>query len=398
MIKWAKVLSFLFSLALGAHCAQAAVATPAPTPPSQVILLEPRETDRPVLSRSYYVSRERKPFKKEPVLSKDGVIRGSLDVGQDATNRLAFIWDRSHGKLYLDLNRNEDLTDDPAGVFQAEGKGDSQTFKGIRTALKTASGVHSFLLDVSLTGYGNELMTFGNVNLRSYWQGKLTWQGQDYEIGLIEDTREGWGGDEASQGPFLVLRPWAARAQPLELPTGTADALRLPTRLFWRNRAMRLTPRFDTAAGQERCQLELREEQPSLGELKVTGSMVHRLVLQNDRGYTVVLEAPDSSVKIPVGSYRAKSIWIKQGEATACQRTGRSLTISEKSPTVFLAGGPLTNSVTAKRRGKYLVLDYSLIGADGGAYQLSKDDPLHPPAFTIFHNGKKVATGQFAFG
>ena len=63
-------------------------------------------------------TRTNTPFLKEPELSKQGVFRSVLRFGKkDTNNAIALIWDQPKSKLYLDLNRNLDLTDDPAGVF-----------------------------------------------------------------------------------------------------------------------------------------------------------------------------------------------------------------------------------------------------------------------------------------
>ena len=61
-------------------------------------------------------------------------------------------------------------------------------------------------------------------------------------------------------------------------------------------------------------------------------------------------------------------------------------------------GGPLTNSVTVKRRGSMLVLSYRLGGADGRAYRLIRQDRTKPPQFTITQGDKQLASGAFEFG
>ena len=63
------------------------------------------------------------PFLKEPELSQRHVFRRVLRFGKDTNNAIALIWDQPKRKLYLDLNRNLDFTDDPAGVFQLDQQG-----------------------------------------------------------------------------------------------------------------------------------------------------------------------------------------------------------------------------------------------------------------------------------
>src|ERR1017187_2472883 len=59
------------------------------------------------------------PFPTEPALARGPITRGVLWFGVNPSNSIAFIWQSGANKLVLDLNRNEDLTDDPGGVSSA---------------------------------------------------------------------------------------------------------------------------------------------------------------------------------------------------------------------------------------------------------------------------------------
>jgi hypothetical protein len=58
-------------------------------------------------------------FPKEPALAVGPVVRGVLKFGGNPSNAIPFVWEGGTKKLHLDLNRNQDLTDDPAGVIPA---------------------------------------------------------------------------------------------------------------------------------------------------------------------------------------------------------------------------------------------------------------------------------------
>jgi hypothetical protein len=57
------------------------------------------------------------PFSKEPAVGSGKICRGVLNTSGHPSNSIAFLWQRDTGKLFLDLNRNQDLSDDPTGVF-----------------------------------------------------------------------------------------------------------------------------------------------------------------------------------------------------------------------------------------------------------------------------------------
>jgi len=95
-------------------------------------------------------------------------------------------------------------------------------------------------------------------------------------------------------------------------------------------------------------------------------------------------------------------VWLKKGEAEAYlgQRSlagGGRYEVGGKEPPRLAVGGPLTNSVSIQRQGKYLALNYELVGAKG-PYELAIQDRSHPPEFAVYQGDKKVASGKFEFG
>src|ERR1017187_9794720 len=82
--------------------------------------LEYQELSYQFLYRNVPVERRLVPFPKEPAVASGPVVRGVLKFGGNPSNAIPFVWQRGAKKLFLDLNRNQDLTDDPAGVIPAK--------------------------------------------------------------------------------------------------------------------------------------------------------------------------------------------------------------------------------------------------------------------------------------
>jgi hypothetical protein len=324
-------------------------------------------------------------FKKEPALSGSKLIRGTLQLGASRSEDMGFVWDRAAGKLYLDLNRNLDLTDDPVAVSPVSGNsGDNyQHFTGIRLPIKTLLGTRQTLVDISLYNYGPLSCS---IEMRSFWQGKVGTPGEQrssLETGL------------------LLLRPWSERSKPFSVNNGSLEAFPFSRKLFFGNRAYLLQCTNETQGGTVKARMQFTEQKPSLGELKITGQFVQRATLAG-RDYLVVLDQPAATVKVPVGRYREAKVYLHKAGADAYldgrfQAGARQITVNEKQPAVLTVGGPLTNSVSLHRRGKNLALNYQLVGA-GGSYQLMNQDRSHPPEFTIYLGDKKVKSGKFEFG
>ena len=55
-------------------------------------------------------------FRKEPDFGKDKVVRSALRIGPGKNDFMGFAVNLTRRSLYLDLNQNLDLTDDPDGI------------------------------------------------------------------------------------------------------------------------------------------------------------------------------------------------------------------------------------------------------------------------------------------
>ena len=369
-----------------------------PTANAATAALEYQETDHSIINWGVSLTPQTTPFKKEPAAASGKIIRGVLNFGGGASNAIPFLWQRDAGKLFLDLNRNQDLTDDPAGVFSARtAPVYIQTFTNIHLHFNTAAGNCPALADIIFYDYGSEPEC--TLAIRSFWQGKVTLQERDWQVGIIQNNLTQSGLFENSR---LLLRPWEKRNQPFTtLPTSLAT-VPFSRKLFVDGQAYQLDLAARTQNGEARPALQFAEQSVALGELKITGKFIQRLVLSGGP-YLVVLDQPAASVKIPAGSYNQPDILLEQNGVEAyCYssqlQAGGGISVGEKTPAVLDAGGPLTNSVSASRDGQDLVLDYRLIGAGGAAYHLVNVDASKPPEFAIYKDGKKIESGDFEFG
>jgi hypothetical protein len=414
--------------------------------------LEYRETNyqtflHDLLFRDVPVEARSSPFPKEPDLASGKVVRGVLKFGDNPSNAIAFLWQPGAQKLFLDLNRNWDLTDDADGVFFGSLTGpriptiNHQVFTNIHLSFPATSAGAPMLVDLNFFQNGESGRPLVNVMERSYWQGKVTVAGHEWEMGLLQNISDQPGSFERGQ---LLLRPWEERdkvfsgwsdsvdawAIPFEYRNRVlkaADAFEFSRQIFFEGHAWRLDWNAEPAADGAPFAVRLTEQQPALGELRITGRFIERLVLTGGP-YAVVLVRPAGSVKIPVGSYNQPSVWLKQGQDEAYfdslpksgKRTvpnnenlggirpisgvaeaGKVVVVDERRPAVLTMGGPLTNSISVTRHGRDLNLTYRLIGAEGGDYKLweywrTKSDS--PPQFTIYQGEKKIGSGNFEFG
>jgi len=394
----AGVLGLAFGAGLSIRAQEATGEVNSPAGQSVVTsYLDYKEVSYSFINWSLQISKRSATFNKEPAFGRDNVARGTIKFGGGTNSEMAFAWDRTARKLYLDLNRNLDLTDDPAGVFLCQqGAGDFlQTFANVHLPFRPTPDDHPVLVDLNLYNYGSPN---GSAAVRSFWQGKVTLQGEEWQVGLLENP---FAQRPSSESGNLLLRPWTERNRAYSVYAGSLDAVPFSRKLFLGGRAYQLQYTNEVQDGSAKVRVQFTEEQPKLGDLNITGDFVRRLTLEGGP-YLVVLDKPGKTVKVPLGQYHSAKVCVQKGDVQASldartRAAERGIAVSEKAPAVLKVGGPLTNSVSINRNGRKLSLNYQLVGA-GGAYQMLNQDRSHPPEFAVYQGDKKVASGKFEFG
>lgn len=146
------------------------------------------------------------------------------------------------------------------------------------------------------------------------------------------------------------------------------------------------------------CLCKAQDQISTLGELKLEGEHVERLVLQRKDGHTERFDQPGEVVELPVGQYQLQEAHLDGGYA-CLQGAGpqnKWITIAENVPAVLKVGTPLKQTLEVKRQGRTLALDYKLLGIGGEGY--TRADRSNPPGFTVYKGDQEIASGQLAYG
>ena len=138
-----------------------------------------------------------------------------------------------------------------------------------------------------------------------------------------------------------------------------------------------------------------QEEDSAMGELKLEGKYIERLVLRRKDHRTERFDQPSEIIKLPVGEYRLLEAHLKHGYWFHFLSRDW-VTVAEDKPAVLKVGAPLKQTVKAQRQGKFLVLNYKLLGVGGEIYTSSNRNK--PPTFTIYKGDKEIASDKFEFG
>jgi len=137
----------------------------------------------------------------------------------------------------------------------------------------------------------------------------------------------------------------------------------------------------------------------NLGELKVQGKYIERLVLSQKDGSTKKFDKPGETIKLPVGEYRLQEVRLQGGYSCGITRPISDadwVTVAEDKPAVLNVGAPLKQGVRVERWGRFLVLNYELLGVGGEKY--TRVDRSNPPTFVVYKGDRKIASGKFEYG
>ena len=397
------------------------------SPAAPVAHLEYHEVDFAPLAWEIGVERGAS-FSKEPVYSRAGVFRGLMRLGNITNMFMPFAWDSRQQRLYLDLNRNRDLTDDPAGVFTGTGQ-DVQLFRGILLEFPSKQGPYQVRVDAHVFEQGGTARVF--LYVRSVWDGAIELNGKKWYVAVIDrpDGRLGPALSAKEISDRMVIRPWAQRDKPFlwwhaTLPhmhdlshvklvtfpyryAGNAevfDAFNFPARLFFEGQAYRLDCRIERTGTRAGLELSFQPFQAPLGKLHLGGDFIHRIVLDGGSlpdDITAVIDAPAAEIQVPMGIYARQLVLLQRAGGTnfAIGLGTNRLEVTETNGVRFDAGGPLRNQVEiARASGGTVSLQYRLANAANIGFHLAVHNEEAPPQLAILQADAQVGRGQFEFG
>ncbi|OHB54495.1 MAG: hypothetical protein A2173_05745 [Planctomycetes bacterium RBG_13_44_8b] len=138
--------------------------------------------------------------------------------------------------------------------------------------------------------------------------------------------------------------------------------------------------------------------QSEMGEIKLEGKNIQRLVLQSKGDSQETFKQPGESINLPPGEYKLYEVRLQGGYICHAwiDPNTPSVTVTPQTPAVLKIGAPLKQSVEVERQGRVLTLNYKLLGAGGENYSFERRDK--PPIFTVYKADKEIASGNFEFG
>jgi hypothetical protein len=353
-----------------------------PPAPQQTFRLEWRE-DGFSLGTTLFGGNREVAFEAEPAY-KGKVVHGALTIGDGPTDVIGYAIDRGAHKLYLDANRNRDLTDDTGSAYSVDDMGFLMTVRHVRVTIGEGPDARSYVLELRLWGGGSG----GDATLQSGWEGQVTLHDQQWLVSVIDD---GNGIFDHADRMAVVS---ASRTRTGVIDATSYETFYLRKDIFLGGHAYTVSCEFDEGA----VVATFTEGEVPMGDLVIEGEHITRLFLQGDR--VAILDDPGATVMVPEGTYTAGRVFLDGAEAGwfGCDELNTRLQITPGRTATLQAGGPLNNTLQFARSGMSLNLTYALTGAGAVNYERLSGRFDKNPRFLAFMGDTKIAEANFEYG
>ena len=329
-------------------------------------------------------------FKKEPEYVGSQVVRSQFYVAPDQKDYIGFACDSEGNKLYFDLNRNLDLTDDPDGRREGDPESGGQEFPNVVIPVEQGERRREIAVDLQI--YGE---SWGRYTIRSSWgSDAVDIGGKTYRVAVVDD-----GDGQFTSDDSLFISPIGDEFEAVDDETKRVE-LRMPVSLVLDGSCYALSYALSDDGKSMELSIVPREEK--LVDVALTGEDIERLVLQKDDSAALFL-APGSTISLPAGRYRAEAwVQIGEGDQTSLWRSRSvSLNVREgQNQKPWDVGGPIVSKLTHTMAGSCLTFDQAATGADGETYSLvrASGQALGKPKLRVMHEGTVIHVGEFEYG
>jgi len=325
--------------------------------------------------------------KTGPDFGKRRVSRGVIQSERQGVGPMLFVWDQSQRKLYFDLNKNLDLTDDVNNVFSSDKPGFYQ-FDDMHLERQVGDVQAPYVLKAFI--FSGKFYQF---TVLSGFEGQVRLGDKFWRVTLADNL----DGSIGYQDDFMLSSPDSNFIVATE-----SFGKYAPKEVFLDGRGWLVSYEFATAEDRPCVRMKFEEITKKTGKLIIDGQFVRYLILKSKRESSItVLDQPQGEVIVPVGEHDISHVFLDGGKAGLFDLDyyyGNYLTIKDNKPVTLTIGGPLKNDVGIKRVGRVLKLSCILKGSDGRQYKAADTKDRIEPAFAIFKGDKEIGSGTFSFG
>jgi hypothetical protein len=346
-------------------------------------------------------------FPKEPPLGNAEVFRGIICLPKHSGPSIPLIGDKTQRRLYVDRNRNGDLTDDPS--FQAKGEKDvlCQYFENVVIASPQGPEAGLWNVTVLLSKPGSTGRDPDAGYVQSAWVGEVNLHGNKWQMAIQDDL----DGQITPRDKMFVVEPgfFDVEREPNALMNILSREALSPMRKIWLD-GESYDLSFRLGPGEKGGVLNaVFTESPSPAqECEIAGTGIAQLLLKSagsdkdQPGTLALFRKPGRTIRVPPGEYYAR-VYLDGGPDLGMAwfdgfNSKQTFRIGPGASAVLNLGGPLKPTLYAQRTRSNLSMTYSLEGVGKDRYDFLRKTEIAVPKVTIYKGNRQIAAGNFNFG
>jgi hypothetical protein len=338
-------------------------------------------------------------FRKEPSYRSPKVTRGVIPMGADPKRGMGFACDGEGKQLYLDRNRDLDLTNDGEPVRWDAA--DSYGLPQKPFMVEFASGPVVRRYFASLTKYPWQALLYLGVS--TSWMGSATVDGKPWKLAVLDNLDGDFDGADTL---FFGI----GESGSVTTESVRNDQYFLPRSFVVDGKAYGLSVAFSDDSPEADVVATISASTAPLVTKRLAGGKIRRLRLDrvnvdpsqqipipaDQTGNTgfALYDHPGEFVEVPEGFLGRITVEV-DGGFTHLSSPNRA--IGEGARGDLRYGAPLKPTLTAVPTGNRLQLDFK-VSDDWGNEYTSANTPDSPPAFAVYRGSTKVGEGKFEYG
>ena len=337
-----------------------------------------------------YILPLNKTFAQEPDL-KGKIVRGHILAGSQEKVYIPFIWDINLSRLYVDINRNNDLTDDGANsIFTSRSEPGYGFFNNIQMKFQADSVEIPFVISVTLYDFN---LSYSSSYIQSGFIGEIELHGKKWQLAIADNLNGIINSDD-----YLYLLP-----AEMNLDRGSQQqSFSAAQTIFIDGHNYTASYEIINKNDKPVLQVTLTESDYSKGEVNIRGKSIRLLTLETD-SVLVQLDSPVGAIAVPIGNYSVSDVFLDGGKfgifrAEEFPLESSKITVAEDQSCDLTIGAPLNNTARISRMGNVITLDYELLGIGKEKYEKITQTLTEAPTLSVFKGDRKIASGKFEFG
>lgn len=333
----------------------------------------------------YDPSEQEVSFKKEPSYTGNSITRGAF-VQEGGGTTIGFAYDESEKTIYLDVNRNWDLTDDGANAFKSTTveRDGPVFFPEICLSTGSEGDVRRYAASVQFSS------GFRMLYLNSGWTGESEIAGRKWFFSLCDNM----------DGVIDQFDKFDVRA--------TDDRDNRDDSGF-ANEGLQATQDWVLEGRQYGFEFKKRDDGSfdvvanpranAVAELNLPGKDIK--FLQLDGPIRLALPRPKDRVFVVPSSYSVEELILSDG-AQSVEYTGTGpmpqVLVTTDAPATLAMGGPLQNAADVVRVGGEVQFKYKTVGIGGEPYQFELGQTVAPTVLAVYPGNQPPLKYDFKFG